>query len=273
MIKESSLKACEGLVLQARSSKKDIEMSEPTIAATVECRIASSRLPGKVMMESLGKPMLEYLVERLKRVERLDHIVLATTENSSDGCIAELAGKLNVGCFRGSEDDVLHRVLCAAESVNADLIVEITGDCPLIDPGIASQTLSLYLSNECDYASNDLTPSYPLGMDVQVFSTDLLRLADREGQTPDDREHVSWFFIRNPKRFRLLMLPAPPQLHWPDLRLTLDEIGDFRLIDAVISTLYPSNPEFSCYDIVSYLRKHPHLLDLNRMVEQRSPEK
>jgi len=106
-------------------------------------------------------------------------------------------------------------------------------------------------------------------MDVEVFSTDLLRVADREGQLPEDREHVSWFFVRNPERYRLLMLPAPPSLNRPDLRLTLDEHDDFKLIDAVFTALYPSNPDFFCGDIIKYLSGNPELLKLNAQVRQK----
>ena len=244
---------------------------QPRVVATVECRMTSTRLPGKVMMESCGKPLLAHLVERLKRVERLDEILLATTVNPDDEIIESLAGDLEIGCFRGSEEDVLQRVLQTIDSVSGDVLVEITGDCPLIDPDIVTQTLDLYLCNDCDYAANDLVPSFPLGMDVEVFSAELLRLADREGLTAEDREHVSWFFVRHPDRFRLLMLPAPPKLQWPDLRLTVDQHEDFLLIDAVLNHFYPRKPDFSCRDIIEFLKDRPDLLELNRTVKQRMP--
>ncbi|MFH0909118.1 MAG: glycosyltransferase family protein [bacterium] len=245
---------------------------EPVVVATVECRMTSSRLPGKVMMPSGGRPMLEHLVRRLQQVDGVDHVVLATTTNGADDCIEQLARRLGVGCFRGSEDDVLDRVLRAARSVRADVIVEITGDCPLVDPSIVDQVLQLYLINTCDYASNDVVPSFPLGMDVQVFSTDLLARADREGETPEDREHVSWFIVRQPDRFRLLMLPAALEVRWPDLRLTLDEMPDFRVLDALISALHEKDPYFSCECAVRYLRAHPEIVALNRDIVQRMPE-
>jgi len=255
----------------AKATHGAVATSRPFIVATIECRTTSSRLPGKVLMRSCGKPMLEHLIERLSRVRRLDAIILATTTNATDDVIADLAARLGIGCYRGSEEDVLARVLGAATSVSADIIVEITGDCPLLDPDIVSQTLDLYLTNLCDYACNDLPPSFPIGQDVEVFSTELLRLADREGLTSEDREHVSWFFIRHPERFRHLTLPAPPPLHWAHLRLTLDEMDDFRLIDAVFTALYPSNPSFSCADVLAFLRENPELLQFNAHVQQRHP--
>lgn len=223
------------------------------------------------MLKACAKPMLEHIAMRLAQVKKIDQIVFATTTNAQDDCIEKLAADLGVGCFRGSEDDVLRRVLLAAKAHDADIIVEITGDCPLIDPEITAQTIDLYLSNPCHYVANDLTLSFPLGMDVQVFSTDLLEIADKEGVTPPDREHVSWYFIRNPERFRLLNLPAPPSLYWPELRLTLDEADDYRLILAVFEALYPASPVFGLNEIVAYLKKNENLLELNAHVRQRSP--
>ncbi|MDA8162352.1 MAG: glycosyltransferase family protein [Desulfobacteraceae bacterium] len=246
-------------------------MEKKKIIATVECRMTSSRLPGKVMLESYGKTMLEHIAERLSRVNRIEQIIFATTTNKTDDCIEELARKIRVGCFRGPEEDVLQRILSAARAHEADIIVEITGDCPLIDPDVAAQTIELYLQNACDYASNDLKPSFPLGMDVQVFATELLALADREGLTPDDREHVSWYIVRHPERFRLLHLPAPPPLYWPELRLTLDEGRDFILIDRVFQALYHQKPDFDLYDIIRFLKANIHLTGINADVIQKRP--
>ena len=245
--------------------------TENRVVAIIECRMTSTRLPGKVLMESCGKSMLEHIVERLSRIDRLDQIVLATTSNETDDCIEALSERINVGCFRGSEEDVLKRVLGAAEMYSADTIVEITGDCPLIDPNVTSETILFYLENDCDYASNDLRPTYPLGMNVEVFSRKILTVADREGLTPADREHVSWFFVRNPERFRVDYIKAPPELHWPDLRLTLDEMDDFRLIDHLFTHFYPIKPDFLLSDIISYLKENPEVADTNSHVVQKNP--
>ena len=245
---------------------------KPRIAATVECRMGSSRLPGKVLMRACGKPMLELLAERLAKIPQVDAIVLATTTAPGDDPIVELAGKLGLACFRGSEEDVLSRVLGAARSAEADLILEITGDCPLNDPEIAGQVIDLYLRNDCDYASNVDPLTFPIGMDAQVFSTELLALADREGQTQEDREHVSWFIRKNPERFRKLHLPAPLTLHWPELAVTLDEKEDFELIKRIFEELYPKDPDFSCYDILRLLREKPELLEINKNIVRKEPE-
>ena len=162
------------------------------IVATIEARMTSSRLPGKVLMPIMGKPMLAYLIERLKR-SRVDEIVVATTDRPTDDLIEQLATNLGVGCFRGSEEDVLGRVLLAAKSVGADVIVEITGDCPLIDPDIVDQVLDVYLSQQVDYASNTLKRTYPRGLDVQVFSTNLLDEVNILTSDPIDHENVSLY--------------------------------------------------------------------------------
>ena len=141
------------------------------IVCTIEARMRSSRLPNKVMLPILDRPMLELMIERLRRVPQIDEIVIATTDHESCQPIVELAEKIGVGCYRGSEDDVLDRVLKAAQSANADVIVETTGDCPVIDPQIVSETIETFKQSDVDYCANVLERTFPRGMDVQVFPT------------------------------------------------------------------------------------------------------
>src|SRR3989338_353435 len=177
------------------------------IICTIECRMTSSRLPGKVLMDAIaGKSMLEIMIERVKREQHIQEIVLATTVNKTDDLIELLAKKINVSCFRGSEEDVLSRVLGAAKKFKGDIIVELTGDCPIIDPEIISQVIDCYIHNDCDYASTGNPITYPEGMDIQVYSAKLLERADAEGKTPEDREHVSWYIVKNPVKFKLLTI-------------------------------------------------------------------
>ncbi|MGH8548836.1 MAG: cytidylyltransferase domain-containing protein, partial [Methylococcales bacterium] len=145
------------------------------IVATVEARMASSRLPGKVMLPAAGSPMLLHLIKRLKQVESLDDIVLATTANPADDVLIEFAKRECIFFFRGSENDVMERVVGAADSVHADLVVEITADCPIIDPLIVEQLIQMFLHNDCDYASNVIARSYPIGMDTQIFPLAVLK--------------------------------------------------------------------------------------------------
>ena len=130
--------------------------------ATIEARMISSRLPGKVLLPASGMPMLQHLIKRLRAVPSLDGIVLATTVNETDNPLEEFASDMGISCFRGSEEDVMSRVIGAASSVHAELIVEITGDSPFVDCDVIDQTIEMYLSGNCDYVSNTLTRTYPI---------------------------------------------------------------------------------------------------------------
>ena len=153
--------------------------------------MTSSRLPGKVLLEAAGKPMLEYLVHRLKSVKSIDQIVLATTVNNEDLPLIKLAKNLNISYYRGSEQDVMQRVIESADSVNADVVVEITGDCPIIDPEIVEQTIQMFKVHQVDYVSNALIRSYPDRMDTQVFRPDTLKRSIAMTDDPLDHEHVT----------------------------------------------------------------------------------
>jgi len=236
------------------------------IIATIEARMTSSRLPGKVLMEVAGKPMLEHLVDRLKTVPSLNGIVFATTTNLSDDKLEEVAKKAGINCYRGSENDVMARVIQAAESVGADIVVEITGDCPLIDPQIVEQTIQMYKFNRADYVSNAHIRSYPDGMDVQVFALELLKRSAAMTDDVIDHEHVTLHLRNHPELFSQVHLIAPPEIHWPELGLTLDEPKDFDLIKKIIEYFGPVNSLFSCLDIVRLLRQMPAWVAINQTV-------
>ena len=159
------------------------------IVATIEARMTSSRLPGKVLLPAAGRPMLAHLTRRLKTVPSIDEIVLATTTNATDDVLAEFAVQDGIRVFRGSEDDVMGRVVGAAESADADVVVEITGDCPLIDPDLVEQTIRVFKRNEkAVYCANSFISSYPDGMDTQVFTVEALRTSAVMTDDPLDRE-------------------------------------------------------------------------------------
>lgn len=236
------------------------------IIATIEARMTSSRLPGKVLLPVMGQPLLHYLVTRLKVVPSLDEIVLATTVNATDDVLEVFAKREGIGCFRGSEDDVMERVILAAESANADIVVGITGDCPIIDPDIVEQTIQMFLHHDAAYVSNAHIRSYPDGMDTQVFRLETLKRSAAMTNEPLDREHVT-LHIRNHKElFTRVHLIAPPSLRWPELGLTLDEQADYRLLTRIIETLAPDNPLFGCHDVIQLLKTTPDLVDINRAV-------
>lgn len=239
---------------------------KPRIVATIEARMGSSRLPGKVLMTALGEPMLMHLVRRLRSVPSIDNVVIATTTSLGDQPIVDFAAAVGVSCFRGSEDDVLARVIAAGEADNADVLVEITGDCPVIDPELIEQTIRLYFHNNVDYASNSIVRSYPDGMDTQVISMGALKGSADMTDDPLDREHVSRYLWRRPDQYRIAHLVAPPSLHWPELGLTLDEQGDYLLLKKLIEELAPVNPLFSCQDVIQLLKANPDWLEMNSSV-------
>lgn len=242
------------------------------IVATVEVRITSTRLPGKVLMPLAGKPALERLIERLKRSKYLDEIVVATTINKADNPIVELANRLGVKYFRGSEQDVLKRVLEAAQSVGADIIVEVTGDCPLVDWRLIDRGVKEFFSQKVDYASNIIELSYPIGFDVQVFPTAILAEVDKLTSDPTDRAHVSYYIYNHPEKYKLFNWRADKECQWPDLRVTLDEKADFKLLNIIFEKLLPIKEDFSALDVIKLLKNNPNLSEINKHVKQKNAQ-
>lgn len=241
-----------------------------SIVAIIEARMTSSRLPGKALLPAGGKPLLEHLVSRLRAAPSIGKVVIATTGNAADAPLVELAERLGMASFRGSESDVMERVLGAAQSVGADIIVGVTGDCPLVDPLVTEQVIRLFLNNPCDYATNGHIPTYPEGLGVQVYRRATLERSSEMTADNVEREHVTLHIRRHPELFRHLYLPAPPDQHWPELHLSLDEEPDYRLLKAIIEHFGPGNPLFSCRELVSLLRARPDLVAINSAVKVRT---
>lgn len=233
------------------------------IVATIEARMKSSRLPGKVLLKVLGKSMIEHLINRLKQVPSLNEIVIATTINKEDDRLEFLAKKLEVMCYRGSEEDVMARVIEAGDSCNADIIVEITGDCPIIDPQIIEQAIRIFKFNNADYVSNAHIRSYPDGMDVQVFNIKTLKRSSKMTKDPLDHEHVTLHIRNHPDIFSHIHLVAPPKDFWPELGLTLDEQKDYELLKKIMEYFGLDNPYFSCSEVIHLLKGAPEWAAIN----------
>lgn len=243
--------------------------SSQRVVATIEARMGSSRLPGKVLMSAHNEPMLMHLVRRLRAVTAIDEVVIATTNNPADQVIVDFASSADVKYYRGSEDDVFKRVIEAGEKYGADVLVQITGDCPVIDPDLVDQTISTFFHNDVDYASNSIVRSYPIGMDTQVISMPVLKASYQLTDDPLDREHVSRYLWQRPDQYKFAHLVAPPSLCWPDLRLVLDELDDYTLLTRIIEELAVKNPTFSCFDTIQLLRANPIWLNLNGHVKSK----
>jgi len=236
------------------------------VNAIIEARMGSSRLPGKTMMEIVGKPSIGLLLERLRFSRKIHDIIMATTINVEDDVIDEFCRRHDVHCYRGSSEDVLGRVYEAAKEYDTDVIVEVTGDCPLLDPWLIDDCIELFLESDYDYLSNFIVQSYPPGIDVQIFSFSTLERMHREARGEKYREHVTLYILKNPQLFKIYNVYAPEDLHYPDWHLELDEYGDYELIKAIYEHLYPQNPAFSTREVIALLKEHQEWLDLNRDV-------
>lgn len=238
------------------------------IVIIVQARMSSTRLPGKILKVVLQKTLLEFQVERLRRVELADEIVIATTTNNTDQPIIDLCGKLHVLYFRGSEEDVLSRYYGAAKLHNASVIVRVTSDCPIIDPHVIDKIIQFYLDYpDYDYVSNCLERTYPRGMDTEVFSFEALQETFFEATAPSDREHVTPFIHMNPQRFHLanVSYSEDQSCH----RWTVDTPQDFELIKRIIETLYTYTPQFTLEDCLDLLSQHHDWSTINTNVEQK----
>lgn len=231
-------------------------------AIVVQARMGSTRLPGKVLKDIAGRPMLSYQMERLRRVKRAERIVVATTDQPADDGVERFCQKEKIACVRGSEHDVLARYHLAIERFPADVVVRITADCPLIDPAIVDEAIAAY---EPDYVSNMLETTYPYGMAVEVFSAQALREAHREAKDPAEREHVTPFIYRHPERYRLKSLTMAPNLSHH--RWTVDTPEDFELVSRLLKTL---KPHFTLQDVLAVLDEHPDWCAINAHVEQKA---
>jgi spore coat polysaccharide biosynthesis protein SpsF len=241
----------------------------PKVVCIVQARTGSTRLPGKVLRIVEGKSLLEHLVDRLQHCKRINQIVLATTDKESDQAIVDIAQKLGAGWFQGSEEDVLSRYLGAAQAYEADIIVRVTSDCPLIDPETIDQVLDLYIKSNVDYASNTIERTYPRGLDMEAFSLDALCKADALAGEGPYREHVTLFMYRHPETFTLTNLIAPAGLSRSDLRLCVDTQEDFDLIAAIYSELYREGKIINIRDVIALLDSKPGLAQINAHVEQK----
>ncbi len=241
----------------------------PKVAAIIQARQGSVRLPGKVMKKVLGKPLLEFLLERVARVPALQDVVVATTDQESDDPIASFCERASISYYRGDSEDVLGRFLGAAQKFSVEVIVRITADCPLIAPEIIDKVVQRYLSlyPEIDYVSNTLIRTYPRGMDVEVFSFKSLNEAAERAVKVSDREHVTSFIYSHPHRFRLAKVLG--DIDDSRFRWTVDTQEDFQLIKNLIETLYPANNQFTYKDLLEAMEEHPDWFFINSHVEQK----
>ena len=237
------------------------------LVAVIQARTGSSRLPSKILMQVLGKSLLELMLERVRAARELDEVVVATTSLPIDDPIRDLSRRLDVACVSGHPLDLLDRHLQAAQAAEADAVVKIPSDCPLIDPRVIDQVVGAYRrdAERYDFVSNLHPGTWPDGNDVEVVSRRVLEEAHREAQRGYEREHTTPFVWDRPERYRLGNVTWDTGLNLAEShRLTLDYPEDFQLIARVFEALQrPGQPPFSVGDIISYLDAHPEVAALN----------
>jgi spore coat polysaccharide biosynthesis protein SpsF len=233
------------------------------VVVIIQGRMGSTRLPGKTLMPILGEPMLGRMLERVKRAQKIDAIVLATSDSPENDAIAELGRKYNLGVFRGSEKDVLDRFYNAAKGAEADVVMRLTGDCPLMDPEVIDRVVTRFqeAKGAIDYCSTPL--NYPEGLDTEVFPFLALEAAAREATLPSEREHVTLFIKNQPGRFKCDLWREGEgdhsTMHW-----SVDTQADFDFVTKIFEKLYPENSSFNKDDILTLLAQHPELLEINK---------
>jgi spore coat polysaccharide biosynthesis protein SpsF len=235
--------------------------------AIVQARMGSSRLPGKILKQVMSKPLLEYQIERIKRSKLIDEIIIATTIKESDEPIVEFANKNGLSMYRGSENDVLSRFVGAAKDAQADVVIRLTSDCPVLDPEVIDIIINEYLHTDFDYVSNTMQRSYPRGMDVEVFSYELLKEIDILAKDVISREHVTPFIYNNPEIYKLKSIMYDED--YSKYRLTVDTKEDFEIIEAILTNVYPENSEFNLEDIIVFLNANPEIAKINSHIEQK----
>ncbi len=235
-------------------------------AVIVQARATSTRLPGKVLADLQGAPLLARVLERLALARSADVVCVATTANAADDPVAELAEAHGAAVFRGSEHDVLGRYAGAAREAAADVVVRVTADCPLIDPGEVDEVIAA-LTGDCDYAANILERSLPRGLDAEALWRDALERMDRLGTSAAAREHVTWFCrSERPELFVLRSVRRP--FDAADLRWTVDTEADLVLVRRLYAELGLAERPLGFPEILAHVRAHPELEAINAHVEQ-----
>ena len=239
--------------------------------AIIQARMGSTRLPGKVLMDLSGRPMLARQLARLERCARLDDLVVATSTEVRDDPVAALARAEGVRCFRGSEDDVLSRYIGAAAEAGADAVVRITADCPLIDPEVTDRVVQDLLdhASTCDFCANTLQRTYPAGLDVEAFFTDVLHRAGRLATRPDQREHVT--VVMRARSAPFLCRNVKDDVDNSDLRWVVDRQTDLDVVRAIYDGLALHSTLRPYREVVAFARAHPELAAINMESKTSAP--
>ena len=238
--------------------------------AIIQARTGSTRLPNKVLTDICGKPMLKHVINRVKLAQKINQVVIATSNLDEDIPIISFAEVNQIPAFAGDPDDVLDRYIKTADEFKADHIVRITADCPFIDPTIIDSVVKTHLQKNADYTSNTLKRTFPRGLDTEVFSYQVLKEASVTTKKSYEREHVTPYIYEHPKKFKLENVVAPPDLRYPEMRLCVDTSEDLEFVKKICQSLQNKNGTLlSAKTIVDYLNQHPEIKKINAKIEQK----
>jgi spore coat polysaccharide biosynthesis protein SpsF len=230
--------------------------------AIIQARMGSTRFPGKIMKELNGKPILQHIVDFLKYSKMIDKVVIATTNLEEDNIVNSFAKKLEIDCFRGSSENVLERFYKCAKKFNANLILRLTADNPLINPKIIDDLINLCKHYNCDYVSNCLHPTYPYGYSTcEVFTFSTLTKLYETQKDPKSLEHVTYFITKNPNLFNIREISAPQNLSRPSWKLSVDTLNDYFKIQKIFSSLYHENSFIDYPTLVEFLDKNKQIVE------------
>lgn len=245
----------------------------PHIVGVIQARMGSKRLPGKVLLEIDGKPMLGHVVQRVRRASSIDEVVVATSTDQADERIANYCATQGIPHIRGEKKNVLARTMRAAKDMHADIVVRVTGDCPLMDPEVIDKTVHAFLERypAIDFGSNrgstELRRTYPIGLDVEVMSIEALIRANKEAEKEYQREHVTPYLYEKPGRFRTMSVDSGGS--YGDLRWAVDTPEDLKFVRRVYELLAEKS-DFGWRDVLDLLAEIPELKTINSNVLQKN---
>ncbi len=237
----------------------------PKVGIIIQARMGASRLPGKVLKDLGGKPVLWHMVERCKHSKLANAVIVATSTEKADDAINQFCQSNNIEVYRGSQLDVLNRFASCAKEYELDVVVRITADCPLIDPAVIDGCIKMFLEGNADYVSNVLNRNFPRGLDCEIFSAEALSSANENANLPAEREHVTLYIIKNGKTLTYEM----PENLLGDFRLTLDEEKDYEMLSLIYNKFYEQNKIINAAEVITFLKQHPEIATINSTIKQK----
>jgi spore coat polysaccharide biosynthesis protein SpsF (cytidylyltransferase family) len=237
------------------------------IAGILQARMGSTRFPSKVLKEIKGKSLLELYVNRVSPSRKIQKIIIATTDKPADEQIEKLAAKIGVECFRGSENDLLDRYYQCAKKFEVDVIVRLTPDDPFVDHEVIDRAIEIFIKDNVDFVTNHFDPTYPEGLDIEVYSFAAMERSWKEAKLLSEREHVFPYIQNNPDKFKIVNFKQ--EKDYSHFRWTIDHACDFEMTKKIYEFLYNKKQVFLQDDILNLLKEHPEIAEMNSHIKRK----